>query len=50
LPAASLIRSEPTVSELADPAEFRDVDSESGIEARRRWIEVRFEAGGAPSQ
>jgi hypothetical protein len=31
-----MIRSEPTVSELADLAGFQDVDSESGIEEERR--------------
>jgi hypothetical protein len=50
LDAMALIRGEPTVSELAGPAEFRDVDSETGIEAVLRGFGVHLEAAGALSQ
>src|SRR4051812_26778071 len=50
LDAMALIRGKPTVSELAGPAEFRDVDSETGIEAVRRGFGVLLEAAGARSQ
>jgi fatty acid-binding protein DegV len=43
--AASLIRGEHTVSELTGSAEFRGIDSETGIEAVQRGFEVCSEAG-----
>ena len=41
----SLTRGEPTVSELADPAEFQDDDSETGIEAAQGRFEAELPGG-----